>query len=538
MQWALIGAAAVFGIALALLAVVLAASRKNDQPDETPAQVAVAAEGQDLPRVEADSLQPAADTTPPPTPTAEAPATDAPATDAPAMDAPATEPKPGEAGAGKSPTAADTPQPKVPADGAAAEPTEPPTMDVPPAEPATTDGVPADENASNAEPPSAPSAVTPASPAGDAPSETEPGGAPVDPNSPLTRAVAAAEFEGVALLDFLQFFAEFTAIPVTVDFDAIRRAGLPYEAAVNLQLDATTAGQLLQHALDPLGLKFTFSNGQVVIEPAVDVNSEIQLRSYDVSDLAETPEQMAPLAALITAIVEPASWQEASGLGGLAINDQSLDVEQTMAVHFELARLLDRLRTARGLLPRSDLPRELLTNVPTFASLEATLQGKPLTLNFGDPTAITTILERLRSETELRLLVDWESTGSVGWKPDTNSTLSANDTAFAQLLDEWLAPQQLGFRIVDDRLIQIASLAALKERGEIEVYRLTESAAKTAETVSQGLKQELGEPAITEAGGAVVYEPASRCLVVRLPQPLQRRAHSWLSSQAHLEPPK
>jgi hypothetical protein len=91
---------------------------------------------------------------------------------------------------------------------------------------------------------------------------------------------------------------------------------------------------------------------------------------------------------------------------------------------------------------------------------------------------------------------------------------------------------------VGDHLIQIASLAALRTHGEVEVYRLTEKAAQTGDAVSEGLKQALGEPTITEAGGAVVFEPISRCLVVRLPQPLQRQAHQWLSSQGHLESAK
>jgi hypothetical protein len=526
MQVVLVSAAAVFGITLALLIVVLAASQWKTEPEEPSPQKISAADGKSDPsrvtagqKVESDST-PAPDVAPP------------------SADAPPEEPKsvvdtqatpPGDTDADAPQGAADALQPESPADGTAVDSKAAAIMDPPPDEPTVTAKSPTEEAVPDSVPPSTP----PESPS----PKMEPGETPADADSPLNLTVAGAEFNGVALWDFLQFFAEFTTVPITLDFDSMRRAEIPHDVRVNLQLDATSAGQLLQSALEPAGLKFILANGQVFITPIADVNGEVQTRSYDVSDLAETPEQLAPLAALITATIEPTSWQDAGGLGALTVNEQSLNVEQTLAVHFEMARLLDRLRSARGLLPRSELPRELLTCVPIFAPLEEKFQ-KRLTLNFGDATNIMTILERLRNETEIRLLVDWESTGAVGWKPDATSTLSANDAAFSQLLDTWLAPQQLGFRVVGDLLIQIASLAALKTHGEVEVYRLTENAAKTGDSIVQGWVQELGEPTIAEASGVAVFEPVSRCLVVRLPQPLQRQTHRWLTSQGHLDAAK
>lgn len=386
------------------------------------------------------------------------------------------------------------------------------------------------------DPPGLPAEAAPEMPPADATPATEAEMAVADPNSPLAVAVAGAEFDGVALLDFLQFFAEFTAIPVTVHFDALRHAGLSPDSQVNLQLDAASAGQLLQNALDPVGLTYTFANGQIVIGPATDVDKEIESRSYDVSDLAETPEQTTALAMLIQVTIEPGTWQEAGGVGVLTLGDQSLEIEQSPAVQFEVARLLDRLRTARGLLPRSDIAREWLTNVPVFATLDQILQDKRITLNFSDPVALTTILDRLQNETEVRLLVDWESTRDADWRPNSPATLSATDTTVDQLLDTWLTPKQLGYQIVDEQVIQISSLTALTARSEVDVYRLTVNAAKTVDAIVPELKQALGEAAVSAAGGAFAFEPTSGCLVTRLPQPLQRQAYRWLSAHGHLEP--
>jgi hypothetical protein len=534
-QWALVGAAALFGIGLALVVVILVASKWSREREEAAVPVASADSGNDSPQAEP-----------------EVPSTTA----KPVEPQPQETPKPNDQGANVAPdntnntdnpdtqtppAVVDTTDPAVPADNPETEPKEPSATDTQPAEPAMTDTAPETDGTTTIDPPEVPADTAPDTPPADATPVAEPGEpgpADADPNAPLTLTVAGAEFDGVALLDFLQFFAEFTATPVTVDFDAMRYAGLAHDALVNLQLEATTAGSMLQTALEPIGLTFAYTNGQIRVGPAADVDKEIESRSYDVSDLADTPEQTTALSMLIQATLEPATWQEAGGLGAVTMNDQSMDVEQTIAVHFEVARLLDRLRTARGLLPRSELARELLTNVPLFAPLEQLLQEKRITLNFSDPTDLLTVLDRLRSETEVRLVVNWDSTRDADWQPHSLTTLVATDTAVGQLLDAWLAPKQLGYRVVDEHLIEIASLAALATHSEVEVYQLTADAAKGIEAVVQGLKQELGEPAVSAAGGVFAFEPTSRCLVARLPQPLQRQAYRWLSSHGHLEPTK
>lgn len=520
MQWALIGAAAVFGIALALLFVVIAASRNQDAQDELPASTVSVANGKKPPSEAKVEKQPesngttASEGNAPPEKTSNPSST------------PAEAPKPG--------TTADT------APGQSAEPT---SMDTPGKGPATAEAPKPDANTLDAhtptESPDAPPAADANAPDAAAnPATAPPDTAPAADTSGLsTLIVAEANFDGVPLLDFLQFFVEFTTLPVTLDFDSLRQARIPYDAPVQLQLEATSAGDLLQTALTPAGLTYTFANGIVAIAPNTVVHGDVQSRSYDVSDLCDNAEQTIALAALITTTVEPSSWQEAGGVGVLTANDQTLEVEQSLASQFEIARLLDRLRTARGLLPRSDLPREWLTCTPVFVPMQEIFQ-KRYTLNFSDPTDITKVLDRIRNETEVRVLVDWAATAATDWKPHAKTTLSASDTPFAQLLDAWLEPLKLGYRVVDANLIQISSAAALKSHGEVEVYPLNDAAAKKAEALTTALQQELGEPAVKDAGGALVFEPTSHSLVVRLPQPMQRRAYAWLTSHGHLQTAK
>lgn len=525
-QWTLVGVAALFGIALALVVVILVASKWSRSRDDVAVPAVANEAGNHDDQTAADTAPTVIPTDAPKTPEAPQPTEPSPQV---ASDSTPTENPPADEVAVT---------PALPPDNTPTESQAPATTDVRPDAPPMADAAPDADVTVPVNPPEVPANPAPDAPPADVPPAVEPNTAVTDPNSPLALAVAGAEFDGVALVDFLQFFATYTTIPVTVDFDAVRQAGLADDALVNLQLEATSAGQLLQNALEPVGLAYTFANGQILVGPAKDVRKEIESRSYDVSDLAETPEQVTALVMLIHATIEPATWQEAGGLGVLTQEEQSLDVEQSVAVHFEIARLLDRLRTGRGLLPRSDIARELLTTEPVFAALEPMLRDKRLTLNFSDPTELMTVLERLRNETEVRLLVDWESTRDADWRPTTPTTLSATDAPVGQLLDTWLTPMQLGYRVVDGQVIQIASLAFLTTRGEVEVYRLTTDAAKKVDAIVPGLKQELGESAVSAAGGAFAFEPASRCLVMRLPQPLQRQAHRWLSSHGHLEPTK
>jgi len=254
-----------------------------------------------------------------------------------------------------------------------------------------------------------------------------------------------------------------------------------------------------------------------------------------VSDLADNDEQMQVLAQLVLKLVVPATWSDAGGNGTLMVDDQSLGIEQTVAGHFHVARFLDRLRLARGLLPRSELPDELLDLTPVFLQAAGEL-GQPVSANFPEPTEVARILEYFRVASQLHLIVDWPSTTPMNWLPSTLSTLTSEDgQPLSKLLDTWLTPLQLNYRVIDNRTIQIASQSILDSRPELEIYPLKDITAQDATQLIQDLKAHLGAALFVDAGGNgnIVFDSASISLLVLLPQPQQRRAAEWLANVRH-----
>lgn len=542
-QWLLLGSAAIAGVALALLLLAVVAWQFGSPPPsvaeaplpDQPAQSTPAA-----PESPTDLTQPPADPTPSTEP---ADADDAAEPDQVATPDPVS---PAEGTTGATP---------VPADGTSAEP--PAAADTAPAPPETT------STESDLSGPSAPDADTPAAP--DAVATADPpeevaldGAAPTDastgttepasadhasdpeprPALPagLTQVIPALEFHDKPLITFIDFVADFTALPVSLNVDAIRVSRIPLDTNLSCDQQQVTLDGVLQTVLEPVGLEYSVAEGSLVIAPQRDVEQEVEQVAYDVSDLADNDEQMQALAQLVLKLIVPAAWSDAGGDGTLVVDDQSLGIEQTAAGHFHVARFLDRLRLARGLLPRSELPDELLDLTPVFLQATGEL-GQPVSAHFPEPTEVARILEYFRTASRLHLIVDWPSTAPANWLPSTPSTLTSEDgQPLSKLLDTWLTPLQLNYRVIDSRTIQIASQPMLDSRPEVEIYPLKGITGQDATHLIQDLKTHLGAALFVDAGGNgdIVFDSASISLLVLLPQPQQRRAAEWLAAANQL----
>ena len=356
-QWLLLGGAAIAGIALALLVVGFLASRLRTPPPSVA----------EVPATEQDQV---------PTPT-NPPSDQGSTSTPPADDAPAAEPQPGsgQTPAGDTPV---TPESSVPKEGTTGDTQAP----VEAAKPSTVDDAKTNDNDTNSDvpPPNGPASTDPHT----------------GPAAELSLTISALEFQDIPLVAFADFVADFTTLPVSLDIDAMLVARIAPDTKLDFDRKQVTIGQVLQAVLEPVGLKYVVEGRQIVIAPQRDVNQEMQQASYDVSDLASGDERTQALAKLIVTLIAPGSWADTGGSGTLVVADQSLDIEQTAAGHFHVARFLDRLRSARGLLPRSELPDDLLDLTPTFVRAGGDLNS-PMSVNFSEPTDVARILQYLRA---------------------------------------------------------------------------------------------------------------------------------------------
>jgi hypothetical protein len=363
--------------------------------------------------------------------------------------------------------------------------------------------------------------------------------AAVDVDKQLDLAVMGIEFDGMELGDFAELIANLTATAVTLDIEPIRAQGLDVETTLTAQLRGATVRQILQAALEPRGLTFITPDNQIVITTPQHVGNKLEQVSLGVADLVDDEQRARRLTSFIMAQIAPATWEAAGGAGSLTETGQALVIRQTPVVLMRIRRLLDRLRNAQGLLPRSELPAEQVAVEPLFVQA-ATKLAQPISVNFGRPVPVRRILAFLETESDFRILVNWHSLAPWGWTPDSDSTLTGQQQPLAELLERWLRPAGLTFRVLDRQTLQIASLELINRQDEIELYRLPDGAEPSlVDDWTRRIKAcvEESELESVDLDSALWYDEVSRCLLVALPQPLQRKFADSLDTKENPDAP-
>ena len=194
----------------------------------------------------------------------------------------------------------------------------------------------------------------------------------------------------------------------------------------------------------------------------------------------------------------------------------------------------ERLRIARGLPTQTTFappPRE-----PRFSLARQRLE-RPVRIHFYEPTPLLTLLDRLSRETKLVLLVDWPAVAELGWNPDAQTQLSAENIPVEQALQQLLDPLQLTSRVIDAETIQITTPEALIRRPDVEFYALGEALAAEEESqLLARLRTALKDQGVPDAVLAV--DAASKHLIAALPQPAQRLLAAALAGGKSPAPPK
>ena len=150
--------------------------------------------------------------------------------------------------------------------------------------------------------------------------------------------------------------------------------------------------------------------------------------------------------------------------------------------------------------------------------------------NFSAPETLQRILDYLQTQTDLRLVADWRSLADLGLSPSAAASLTLEEQPLQSLLDAWLAPLKLDYRVVDARTVQISSQVSIAARFELQLYPVGALSQADKEKLIAELKTQIGTPFFTPEGGtaSILYDAPSGCLLVSLPQPQQRAIAAWL----------
>jgi len=362
------------------------------------------------------------------------------------------------------------------------------------------------------------------------PSAPRPEPRKVDVAERLKDEIPGVEFTNVPLIDLVRFVTDFSTVPITFDPDALALMTVTPQKPVSVKLANTNVANLLSAALESLGLGCVPADGQLLITRPPLPDGKLRSLPHPVADLVgDDPEQLARLADLIVEMVKPDSWEAGGGVGVVRQQMPKLEFEHHEVGLFRAIVFCERLRAARGLPPQSNLNRESLKLESRLAQAKQQL-ATPITISFVQPTRFVRILDRLGKEAGLQILVDWRAVAELGWSPDGETTISANNEPIGQTLAKMLLPMDLTYRVINATTVQVTSPTALVSRLDVEFYPVDGllSPQETPEAFAQRVRKELGEEGLRDVGAAVHLDAPSKHLIAALPQPWHRELAALL----------
>src|SRR5262249_17694408 len=163
---------------------------------------------------------------------------------------------------------------------------------------------------------------------------------------------------------------------------------------------------------------------------------------------------------LLQAVIEPGTWGDAEGQGSISIDAAkgSLAVRHRRTVLFQVLIATEKLRAAHS--PAIPFKTKL---DPALFKLDSRLKqagpklAKAISLNYGQPTRLVEILDRLAQTAGIRILVDWHDIAAAGWNPTGEATLIAANQPLADALQTLLEPLDLTTRIIDPKTLQVVT---------------------------------------------------------------------------------
>jgi hypothetical protein len=346
--------------------------------------------------------------------------------------------------------------------------------------------------------------------------------------SGLDLKLTEVEYRQAALAGFVEDMSRLAHVPIAIDLDALAELGLSQESKVSVKQTGVTIAAALREALEPQALELVIGAEGALVTTKQRRQDEQRTVEYDISDLAPGAAAAAELAELCRRLVMPASWAPKSQ-ASLAVSGGKLQARQSGEVHDELLLLLEKLRIARGLPSKQLKGMKLDTR---FARVRDRLT-KEVTVNFAQATPLARIAAFLGQRSDLKLMVDGVALRRVGFDPAEGATVTAEKEPLFDVLDRLCKPLEIGWRIVDDKTLQITS-RVVAERAELEFYPLSDllGAGGTATDLMSHIRQSLASETWSPAGqGVLHYDAASRCLLILQSQGVHLQVEGYLATE-------
>ena len=350
----------------------------------------------------------------------------------------------------------------------------------------------------------------------------------------LANPIPQIDLPGMPLSHVVELLTTIGGVPISFDPDAMEELDVTLSDPVTIKLAETTVGKALDAILAERKLAYVIDHGQVLITSPAEHRESLQKKRYTISDLVSSDARsIGELTELIERVITPDSWQRSGGRGTIESGDGVLVVNQTPSVHRRILVFCEKLRIARGKLPRSRV------NVERFALSTRTDRAKaildrPVTATFREATPLSEILAHLKKTTGAAILIDRPALSAAGTSDDVKATLRADKQPLGLALRQLLGPLRLAWRVVDGDVIQVTTAKAAEARLELEFYKVGSQLGKgTPDALVEHLKSRLPGASWSEAGGpgVIYFDQVSKCLIVLQSQPVQIALEALLAEK-------
>ncbi|MCO6456391.1 MAG: hypothetical protein J5I93_13915 [Pirellulaceae bacterium] len=298
------------------------------------------------------------------------------------------------------------------------------------------------------------------------------------PPTPQNLAVAAAlrrpidiELDGVGLDEAARQWSRELAIPIDIDWSAIRDDGRRKLAPLSAQMHGVQLDSALRTLLGgPYGLTWLIRHGRLRITSKVvaEMPSNVALRVYPTSGLLAARDASGSLSNLEVAVndlVAQSAWRLAGGPAEACQVPGALLVLQTEEGHRDVERLLAELRQRQSLA--GDGPPVHWT--PARRRLEEAL-GQPADLHLVE-RPLREVVEQLAGRLKLNVWLDRHALDDMALPLDHLVTIDARRQPLEQALRATLDPLGLECDLPDEVLV-ITSRAEAEYRLQVCVHRV------------------------------------------------------------------
>lgn len=341
--------------------------------------------------------------------------------------------------------------------------------------------------------------------------------------------IAGQANQGEVLRNATMLLSQMTSVPIHVDSVALKRLGINDEIPVRAIMENTTATEVLDTMLGHWGLTAIATGDHVVV--TLPPNGRIPLSdgyAFPFDDLAADADELQEMADLIRRMVEPESWGREDGPTISIKNGRSLTIQQTRLARREILLLSEKLRVARGLVPRSTYYRnnpELLP-IKSLSQRAAARLAEPVTLPAVEDVKLAYFALGLQHRAAMGFSIDEFALLRAGLSPElVVNCPSQEKKPLVEYLSIVLKSRGLAARVIDAESIQITTPRELSRTPDIEFYVVGETAVGDGAQLVARIESEI-EPKYWPLAGsnaAIYYDRPSRCLIVRASQPVQQK---------------